>query len=68
MMVATKRGKRYPAPHGADRADDTAPPSGTPWGSGGPSNPIPDTVTIHNPKDEDESGVAKPFVGKELEM
>jgi small subunit ribosomal protein S3e len=39
-----------------------------PKGRTGPSNPIPDTVTIHNPKDEDESGVAKPFVGKELEM
>ena len=39
-------------------------------GPQGPHRPatIPDTVTNHNPKDEDESGVAKPFVGKELEM
>ena len=39
-----------------------------PKGRTGPKTPIPDTVTIHNPKDEDESGLAKPFVGKELEM
>merc|ERR1711990_273441 len=39
-----------------------------PKGRTGPSTPIPDVVTIHNPKDDDESGVAKPFVGKELEM
>ena len=39
-----------------------------PKGRTGPKNPIPDMVTIHTPKDEDESGVAKPFVGKEMEM
>ena len=37
-----------------------------PKGRTGPKTPIP--VTIRNPKDEDESGLAKPFVGKELEM
>ena len=38
-----------------------------PKGRTGPKTPIPDTVTIHNPKDEDVSGLAKPYVGKELE-
>ena len=38
-----------------------------PKGRTGPKTPIPDTVTIHNPKDEDES-LAKPHVGKELDM
>lgn len=39
-----------------------------PKGRTGPKTPIPDTVTIHNPKDEDESGLAKPYVGKEIDM
>merc|ERR1719218_246336 len=38
-----------------------------PKGRTGPKTPIPDTVTIHNPKDEDES-LAKPHVDKELDM
>ena len=37
-----------------------------PKGRTGPSTPIPDTVIIHNPKDDDE--LSKPFVGKEMEM
>ena len=39
-----------------------------PKGRTGPKTPIPDNVTIHNPKDEDESGLAKPYVGKEVDM
>ena len=35
-----------------------------PKGRTGPKTPIPDTVTIHNPKDEDESALAKPSLAR----
>lgn len=37
-----------------------------PKGRNGPSTPIPDTVVIHTPKDDED--MAKPYVGKEMEM
>ena len=37
-----------------------------PKGRNGPSTPIPDTVVIHTPKDDEN--MAKPYVGKEMEM
>ena len=37
-----------------------------PSGRNGVVTPLPDQVTIHNPKDEEVDG-SKPFVGKELE-
>eukprot|EP00897_Mesotaenium_endlicherianum_P004107 jgi/Mesen1/3724/ME000202S02806 len=37
-----------------------------PLGKMGAKRPLPDQVTIHNPKDEEESAL-KPFIGKELE-
>merc|ERR1712137_825240 len=38
-----------------------------PKGKVGPKTPLPDVVTVHQPKD-DELMAEKPFVGKELEM
>merc|ERR1712226_1622210 len=38
-----------------------------PKGKTGPKTPLPDVVTVHQPK-EDELMAEKPFVGKELEM
>ena len=38
-----------------------------PKGKIGPKTPLPDVVTVHQPK-EDELMAEKPFVGKEMEM
>jgi len=38
-----------------------------PKGKLGPKTPLPDVVTVHQPK-EDELMAEKPFVGKEMEM
>jgi small subunit ribosomal protein S3e len=37
-----------------------------PKGKQGPMTPLPDVVTIHSPKEEEEFA-SKPFVGKELD-
>eukprot|EP00899_Mesostigma_viride_P011651 jgi/Mesvir1/20487/Mv12373-RA.1 len=37
-----------------------------PTGKAGPKKPLPDSITVHKPKEEDDL-LSKPFIGKELE-
>lgn len=37
-----------------------------PKGKSGPSKPLPDVVTVHKPKEEEEFA-SKPFIGKEVD-